>query len=369
MSSENNKYSSIHYQSYLELNKILGAQNPRSKALGEEAHEETLFIIVHQVYELWFKQIIHELKSITKLFSEQTLDEKNVGTVVQRLSRIIDIQKLTIDQIQIMETMTPLDFLDFRNYLFPASGFQSVQFRLIEIMMGLHPEKRITYNNSHYSKVFDEETKAILNEFEDSKSLFDLVQEWLERIPFLEFNGFSFLDQYKTAVSKMIGREQAAITSTVILSQHEKELRLKMLGDTNSYFESVFSEERHNELMKNGGVRLSYKATIAVLLISLYREEPILHLPFMLISKLIDMDELMTTWRYRHAQMVLRMLGRKIGTGGSSGHEYLMQTALKHQIFVDFHNISTFLIPRSELPKLPDEIKRELGFYFSHETF
>lgn len=368
MSSGNNKYSSIHYQSYLELDKILGAQNPRSRAVGEEAHEETLFIIVHQVYELWFKQIIHELKSVVKLFSENTLDEKNVGIAVQRFNRVIDIQKLTIDQIHVMETMTPLDFLDFRNYLFPASGFQSVQFRLIEILLGLPNEQRITYNNSHYSKVFDDKTKANLAELEDSKNLFELVQDWLERIPFLEFKGFSFLEQYKTAVSNMIQREKAAIVSTDILHDHEKEMRLKMLGDTNTYFESVFSEEKHNELIRTGKVRLSYKATIAALLISLYRDEPILHLPFMLISKLIDMDELMTTWRYRHAQMVLRMLGRKIGTGGSSGHDYLMQTALKHQIFVDFHNISTFLIPRSELPKLPDDIKRELGFYFSQEN-
>ncbi|MEO0777693.1 MAG: tryptophan 2,3-dioxygenase family protein, partial [Bacteroidota bacterium] len=71
-------------------------------------------------------------------------------------------------------------------------------------------------------------------------------------------------------------------------------------------------------------------------------------------------------WRYRHAQMVLRMLGRKIGTGGSSGHEYLRETALRHQIYTDLHNISTLLIPRSELPELPIALKKELGFYFSH---
>ncbi len=78
------------------------------------------------------------------------------------------------------------------------------------------------------------------------------------------------------------------------------------------------------------------------------------------------MDELLTSWRYRHSQMVMRMLGRKSGTGGSSGHEYLMETVKKHQIFIDFHNISTLLIPRSELPELPTEMKRTLGFYYNH---
>ena len=88
----------------------------------------------------------------------------------------------------------------------------------------------------------------------------------------------------------------------------------------------------------------------------------------MLITRLIDIDEFFTTWRYRHAQMVMRMLGRKIGTGGSSGYEYLRTTAQKHHIFTDFHNISTLLIPRSELPALPASLKRELGFYFTQKV-
>jgi len=80
---------------------------------------------------------------------------------------------------------------------------------------------------------------------------------------------------------------------------------------------------------------------------------------------LIDIDNQMTTWRYRHAQMVLGMIGNKIGTGGSSGHEYLAKTALKHQIYTDFHNISTLLIPRSDLPPLPSNIREQLNFHFN----
>jgi len=110
---------------------------------------------------------------------------------------------------------------------------------------------------------------------------------------------------------------------------------------------------------------MSYKATLAALLINLYRDEPILHNPFNLLQCLVEIDEQLTTWRYRHTQMVLRMLGKKIGTGGSSGYDYLHATAVKHHVFADLHNISTLLIPRSELPELPTELKQNLGFHFS----
>ena len=107
--SEEKKYSSIHYASYLGLDKILTAQHPRSKQLGQEAHEETLFIIVHQVYELWFKQILHEVGSVMNLFKTKNVDEKNIDMAVSRLERVNEIIKLLVQQIRVIETMTPLD--------------------------------------------------------------------------------------------------------------------------------------------------------------------------------------------------------------------------------------------------------------------
>ena len=122
----------VHYSDYLQLDKILNAQDPESVKKNADAHDEMLFIIIHQAYELWFKQIIHELKSISTMFEDDLMDEREISTAVARLERIIEIQKLLIEQINVMETMTAMDFLDFRNYLFPASGFQSLQFRIIE---------------------------------------------------------------------------------------------------------------------------------------------------------------------------------------------------------------------------------------------
>ena len=123
-------------------------------------------------------------------------------------------------------------------------------------------------------------------------------------------------------------------------------------------------ENQHNDMMTKGQWRLSHKATQAALLILLYRDQPILHNPYQLLTKLADVDELFTTWRYRHALMVSRMIGTKIGTGGSTGSTYLNQTAEKHRIFSDISALTTFLIPRSSLPDLPAEVRNDLGFYF-----
>ncbi len=364
--NQEKKYSSIHYSSYLGLDKVLNAQHPRSSEFGPEAHEETLFIIIHQVYELWFKQILHEVGSVMDMFGSQNVDEKNIDIAVSRLERVNEILKLQIQQVRILETMTPLDFLDFRGFLFPASGFQSFQFRKLEVMLGLKMEKRISYTPYAYYREFNEQQQLEIEKLEQSKSMFDLLESWLERTPFMNMQVFDFKAKYMTAVQNMLNRERKAISDSDYLSDHEKEMRLKMNGDTDNYFANIFNEEFHLKQIAEGRMRLSFKATMAALLIHLYGTEPLLQLPCRLLNVITEMDELLTNWRYRHAQMVMRMLGRKSGTGGSSGHEYLMETVRKHQIFIDFHNISTLLIPRSELPELPAEMKRTLGYYFNH---
>ncbi|NOT36151.1 MAG: hypothetical protein HOP11_02105 [Saprospiraceae bacterium] len=365
--SSDKKYTSIHYATYLELHKLLDAQHPRSKELGQEAHEETLFIIIHQVYELWFKQMIHEIESVMTMFRTNNVHERNIDEAVLRLERVNEILKLLIQQINVLETMTPIDFLEFRAYLFPASGFQSFQFRCFEVMLGLKLEKRIAYTSHKYYKEFSPEEQLTIEELEKSLSLFDLIQSWLERMPFIHFEGFEFKSKYLHAVENMLKKESDAIMQSEYLNSHEKEMRAKMNGDVSTFFKNIFNEEFHNQQISEGKVRLSYNASIAALMIQLYGTEPLLQLPCRLLNTITEMDELLTNWRYRHAQMVMRMLGRKTGTGGSSGHEYLMETVKKHQIFIDFHNISTLMIPRSDIPELPDVLKKELGFSFSQK--
>lgn len=365
MNTPDKKNTAVHYHTYLELDKVLNAQHPKSAEEGHPAHDETLFIILHQVYELWFKQIIHELNSVMEMFEDDLIDEREISTVIHRLGRIIEIQQLLIAQIRVMETMTPLDFLDFRNYLFPASGFQSFQFRMVETMMGLRREHRVTYNNQPFDAEFDDLKRGLLHEAEMRRSLLQLVNEWLERTPFLDIGDFHFEAAYSKAVQRMLANEKQTIEESDILSPDVKAMRIKMVDDTYAYFASVLDQKKYAELLAQGSVKLSHRATVAALLINLYRDEPILQMPFRLLAMVMDIEEGFTTWRYRHAQMVLRMIGRKTGTGGSSGHDYLNETAKKHHIFSDLMNISTLLIPRSELPKLPEELRQKLGFYFT----
>ena len=362
---EEKKYSSVHYHEYLQLNKIVNAQNPRSKALGKEAHDETLFIITHQAYELWFKQIIHELQSVISMFNRNIVDEKNIGIAVSRLQRINSILGLLVDQIAILETMTPLNFLEFRNYLIPASGFQSFQFRKVETLLGLQTPERHTYNGKSYTEPFQTAQIEELHAIEKGNSLLNLIEDWLERIPFIETTAYNFIEKYELAVEAMIRKEKEAIDAADYITPQQKNIHTKMLDGISEYFEAVFNEETHNKSVKEGKLKLSYRAIVAALFINLYRDQPILQLPYQLLSILIEIDESLSNWRYRHAQMVRRMIGQKIGTGGSSGYDYLKKTSEKHHIFLDLQKITTLLIPRSDVFELPETLIKELGFHFS----
>ncbi|MCS7013810.1 MAG: tryptophan 2,3-dioxygenase [Chloroherpetonaceae bacterium] len=359
-------YPPAYYADYLRLEQLLSAQQPRSAEFGKPAHDEMLFIIVHQAFELWFKQILHELESVCEMFESDFVDEKNLGVAVARLLRITEIQKVMIDQFRILETMTPLDFLEFRDFLSPASGFQSVQFRLIENRLGLLQEQRVDFGQVTYSHRLSPVHQRLVQEWEAKPSLFELVERWLERTPFLSFGDFDFWQSYRRAVSEMLQRDRHTILSNPTLSPAERARELETLQKTEASFLAILDESEYERLREQGLRRLSHRAAQAALLIMLYREQPILHQPFRLLNTLIEIDELFTTWRYQHAIMVQRMIGTKIGTGGSSGHQYLKKTIEAHRIFTDFFNLSTFLIPRSALPELPKEVERELGFYYGH---
>ncbi|MCB0361442.1 MAG: tryptophan 2,3-dioxygenase [Bdellovibrionales bacterium] len=357
-------YPPIQYHDYLKLDDILKAQSLRSEEFGNAAHDEMLFIITHQTYELWFKQILYEIDSVITIFSSDRVREENMGLAVSRLQRVIEIQKILIDQIRIMETMTPLDFLDFREYLYPASGFQSFQFRLVENKLGLESQRRLAYNQSSYRDYLQPHQAAQLAHAETEMSLFDGVEKWLERTPFLQIGSFNFWQSYREAVMKMFDDEKEVVSNNPNLGDEAREFNIKGIEDSRNLFESLFNSKSYEESLKQGQWRLSYKAIHAALFIQLYRHLPGLQLPFRLITSLLDIDELMTSWRSRHALMAKRMIGTKIGTGGSSGYQYLREATESHKIFTDFFQLTTFFIPKSSLPDLPEEIKMKLRFNY-----
>ncbi len=339
----------MYYNDYLELEKILNSQHPASFEKGVEfAHDEMLFIIIHQTYELWFKQLLFEVESAIEIMNQPAINDNTpqLQTVVHRLSRVVTILKVLVHQVDILETMTPMDFLDFRNLLRPASGFQSWQFKTLEATLGLKFEDR--HGQEHYTSQLQKGQIDIIKKAESNKSLITVVNEWLERMPFFDsmdnWNGFNTMQQ-EEGIHPYWTTYREVYKNSLAEAEH----------NNLEAFNGIFIEGKESG-------QLSAKASRAALFIMLYRGYPIMHLPFHLLNNLLEIDEEMSTWRYRHINMVSRMIGTRIGTGGSSGKDYLRAALDKHYIFREFARLSSFLIERSKLPVLPDSLIQHLTF-------
>ncbi|XP_041939752.1 tryptophan 2,3-dioxygenase A-like [Alosa sapidissima] len=342
----------IIYGEYLQLDKIVAAQSLQSELKGNKIHDEHLFIVTHQAYELWFKQILWELDSVRDIFiSGDVQNGRNMLKVTTRTQRIITIFKLLVDQFAILETMSAMDFFDFREYLSPASGFQSLQFRLLENKFGVPNDRRVPYNRQHYRDNFYGQDSELLLRSEQEPTLLRVVEQWLERTPGLEEKGFNFWGKLEANITEGLKREREKLEMRP--ESEDKDEQMKDFIKQRDLFTSLFDEQRHDDLMSKGERRLSYKALQGALMIYFYREEPRFQVPFQLLTSLMDIDSLMSKWRFHHVCMVHRMIGSKMGTGGSSGYHYLRSTVSdRYKVFVDLCNLATFLVPRDWVPKL-----------------
>lgn len=330
--------NSVYYPDYLQLDKILGAQALESDKHGAHAHDEMLFIVIHQAYELWFKQVLHEVGSVMDIFSDAHVDDNagELSIAVHRLRRVNTILGVLVKQIDILETMTPLDFLDFRDMLRPASGFQSMQFKVLEAKLGLRMESR--FGKQYYTSQLKPEHKAQIEALEGQPTFFDLLNGWLERMPFLNARYWpAGQEPFWTTLKKTYA------ASLVEGEQGNLELWAKL-------FE------------QGDGRRLSPAAARSAVFIMLYRDEPIFQMPFRLLESLLDIDESMALWRSRHLNMVRRMIGLRMGTGGSTGSGYLKGALESHYIFQEIAELSSFLIDRQHIPALPPSVKQAMSF-------
>jgi tryptophan 2,3-dioxygenase len=184
-------------------------------------------------------------------------------------------------------------------------------------------------------------------------------------MPFVRSPEFDFWREYRANVTRMLDEDRETIERKAQLPEGARRAQLQELDRTRATFDTVFDAAKYEALRGARQRRLSYPAFLAGLMIMLYRDEPILQGPFRLLTALVEIDENLSLWRYRHALMVHRMIGAKIGTGGSSGQDYLRRTVEAHRVFLDFFNLSTYLIPRSMLPALPAEVREQLGFRFN----
>ncbi|HEX7906114.1 MAG TPA: tryptophan 2,3-dioxygenase family protein [Chitinophagaceae bacterium] len=343
--------SEVHYHDYLQLDKILGAQFPESEKLNLTAHDEMLFIVIHQAYELWFKQLHHEIDSIIIIMGKPALNDNSpeLQTVVHRLNRCVTILRVLVHQIDIMETMTPMDFLDFRDMLRPASGFQSWQFKELEAKLGLKFEHR--HGKEYYTAQLRPQQVEVIKKAEENKSVLELLNQWLERMPFFkeEANWKDFTMAHSPADNMHPFWAEYFYQFQNSLAEVEK--------NNLEAFKHVFVDEAGV-----AGRTLSATASRAALFIMLYRGYPMLQLPFQLLNSLLEIDEQLSSWRYRHMNMVHRMIGTRIGTGGSTGKDYLKAAADKHYIFREIAQLNSFLIERRKLPALTHAVEVRLGF-------
>jgi tryptophan 2,3-dioxygenase len=334
----------MYYSSYLQLDKILDAQGLESDRLGQHAHDEMLFIIIHQSYELWFKQILFEVGTVHEIFSKENVNDNSpeLAVAVRRMNRVTEILKVLVHKVDILETMTPLDFLDFRDMLRPASGFQSMQFKILETVLGLTIEER--HGKEYVTSQLTPNDAQSIYDLAKKTPLISLINDWLERMPFFTEphfwmdweGGRDFWSVYRDTYADSLGEGE------------KQNVRV---------FEELFLSDLNNE-----GRKISDKARRAALFIMLYRDYPIMQNPYRILNQLLEVDELLATWRWRHMNMVHRMIGIRVGTGGSSGKNYLREAALKHYIFNEFAELTSFLVERNRLPKLTRTLEAKLGY-------
>lgn len=254
----------ITYSNYLKINELLELQQPLS---DPEEHDEMLFIIIHQVYELWFKQMLHEFDLL-----REELNAGETWTAARTMRRVLTILKTMVAQIDILETMTPLEFESFRGFLQNASGFQSVQFRELEMLCGLR--------SPHILKAHENQPEH----YETLKSRMDEDTLWECFCRYLNEQGYDV----------------------------------------------TIPERKHDEGLLYDPDKETQKTLLHIM-----QNDP----ETALLSELfVDFDEGMQEWRYRHVKMVERTIGNKMGTGGSSGVDYLRGT-LHRRIFPDLWEI------------------------------
>ena len=347
----------VYYGEYLELQKIIEAQKPVSFKEGNEpAHDEMLFIIIHQAYELWFKQILFEVNSVTDIMGKTSMDDNSTDlqTVVHRLQRVTTILKVLVQQIDILETMTPMDFLDFRDMLRPASGFQSWQFKIIEAKLGLKFDQR--HGQSYYTSQLKQTEIDIIKSAEAGNTILELINKWLERMPF--FKEAHLWENYVASSTTDVAHPLNNFHPFWKDYENIYDAGLAEAEKINvQHFRRIFFEQAENEERS-----LSPEACRSALFIMIYRGYPMLELPFQLLDTLLEIDNQLGNWRYRHINMVRRMIGTRIGTGGSTGAGYLQGAMDKHYIFKEISQLNSFLTDRRKLPKLPKEIVEKLGY-------
>jgi len=350
------------YWSYIKTEELLSLQTGIAKSDAELDNDEVMFIVVHQIDELWMKVALRELVTVRDLFARTQVPEQALASAVRGIRRMDVVFRKMAQHFELMETMTTRDYLAFRDKLSPASGFQSAQLREIEILMGLPDEERIALGHETTYKAAlqnpDGSASPALRRVEarlaDKPSFHKAILDWLHRTPIQGFvpstdsDGAkvrAFLESYASAHERTT--RAALDQSRALTSQDEHRLRERFENEIRATRAFLFAEDvAEPERAWRSRVRA------AIVFIESYRELPLLAWPREVIDALVALEQAFVVFRQRHARMVERVIGRRTGTGGSAGVDYLDETARRYRIFRDLWAVRTLLVPARELPPL-----------------
>jgi tryptophan 2,3-dioxygenase len=355
------------YWDYIRVEELLALQSGIADDERELTDDEVRFIVVHQVDELWFKVVLRELATARNLFARNPVPEDSLAGAVQSLKRVTLCFELAAQHFRLMETMRTQDYLLFRDKLNPASGFQSAQMREIEILLGLPDADRIPLGNEasylEALKSHDGQPSPALARVQrriaDGPTLKAAVDAWLHRTP---IDGSTpqdpgdgaavarFVERYLAGHEQLYQRAlQYSVAVQALTPTDEERLRARYRGQLQGARRHLDAED-----VPAGQREFVRRLRAAILFVDSNRTLPLLSWPGQVIDGLIECEQAMLAFRQRHARMVERVIGRRVGTGGSDGVAYLDQTALKYRVFTEIWAARTLLLPPDLCPPVAD---------------
>ena len=366
------------YWDYIRVEELLALQQGLASGEEEITNEEALFVTVHQVYELWFKLVLRDLKSARDLFTAPEVAEQELSGVVERLRRVATIFRVAVEHFAVVETIPTRAYLGFRDKLMPASGFQSAQLRQIEILFGLAEEDRIPLGppGSHLAALevpgggSSPALRRVEETMADGPTLKGAIEAWLERTPIdatrsedgtVMSDVDGFVDRYLEAHQRVIARSRDHAQAVASETSRDVEAAQARLGSI--YEKERASVEAFLRPSDSGAAEAQRRTRAALVFLETYRELPLLAWPREVLAALLEVEQGFVIFRQRHARMVERVIGRRAGTGGSAGVEYLDRTAVEYRVFKDIWAVRTVLLPVDDAPEL-----RDPGFYGFGET-
>lgn len=349
----------MNYWEYIRVEELLDLQGGMARDESTLGNDEVLFIVVHQVYELWFKLVLRELSSARDLFDQNPVPDMALAGATRKFKRVTAIFQQAEAHFRVMETLTTRDYLGFRDSLVGASGFQSAQLREIEILLGLEESERLglgaegTYKDA--LRGMDGKASPALLRVErrlgGGKSLREVVYAWLARTPVGAAGHDAFLASVVEAHRSEMAKRLIIVGERMKLGEADRALWQKRYDDELTFAERFLRGEDDPEASAPAKADKRLIRAALVFLES-YRDLPRLAWPREAVDAIIEMEQAMVVWRQRHARMVERIIGRRTGTGGSAGVDYLDQTALKYRIFRDLWAVRTLLLRERAVPAI-----------------